>query len=151
MLFSLDCQTSVYADEFRISGEPLTESAFLVDWLIPLNIDRCSILHLGKTHPQLTYNVSDNQLKSRNSQVYLGVTVTRHLSWSQPIWNIAKKANKSHHLLKKTFTNPTPELATRLYATYVRSTVEFAAAVWSSWLVRDRKPLERIQDQRLVG
>ncbi|KAG5864911.1 hypothetical protein JTB14_006751 [Gonioctena quinquepunctata] len=120
MSFSLGCQTSVCADDTKIFGNPLTESASLqsdldkinqwcVDWL---NVAKGTILHLGKSNPQLTYNVSDDQLKSGNSQVDLDVTVTTDLSWSQHISNIAKKANKSLCLPKKTFTNPTPELAT---------------------------------------
>lgn len=156
MLYSLDCQTSVYADDTKIFGNPLTESASIQsdldkikkwcdDWLIPLNVDKCSILHLGKTNPQFAYNVNGNQLKPVTSQVDLGVTVTYDLSWSEHISNITKKANKIMFLLKKAFTNPTPELAMKLYTTYVRPTIEFAAPVWSPWLIRDKNLLEKIQ------
>ncbi|KAG5864256.1 hypothetical protein JTB14_013863 [Gonioctena quinquepunctata] len=123
MLFPLDCQTSVYADDTKIFGNLLTESSSLQSDLDKIN--QC------ETNPQLTYNVSDNLLKSGNSQVDLGDTVTNDSSGSEHISNIAKNANKSLYLLKKTFTNPTPELATKLYATYVRPTLEFAAPVWS--------------------
>lgn len=156
LLNSLKCDCSVYADDTKIYGNPLSGNSSIQtdlnvinqwcqDWLIPLNKNKCSILHLGNSNPRHTYDLGGSDLTSVDSQVDLGITVACNLKWSQHVLKIVNQANKALYLMRRTFSNPSPTLAGRLYVTYVRPLLEFAAPVWSPWLQKDKLLLERVQ------
>ena len=50
------------------------------DWLLPLNLDKCKVLHLGNNNPKHVYFVDNLLLSCTDSHVDLGVVVTSNLS-----------------------------------------------------------------------
>jgi hypothetical protein len=67
-----------------------------------------------------------------DSEVDLGITVTRKLSWTQHIIQIVSKANKMLGLLRRTCPLLTDRVARRtLYLSLVKSQLGYATEVWS--------------------
>lgn len=147
---------SSYADDTKIYNNPLTSHDILQDdldrvmlwcseWLIPLNIEKCVIVHLGKNNPRLEYTIGGLILKVVESHNDLGVTITSNLSWSSHINKICSKAKTMMYLLSKCFERPSPAVAKKMFITYIRPHLEFAGPVWCAELVRDANLLESVQ------
>lgn len=147
---------SLYADDTKIYCNPLTDHAQLQEdldliqewsesWLLPLNFDKCVVLHLGKQNPRLGYNINGEQLLSSDSHDDLGVIITHNLSWSNHIARQVKKANTKVYLLNKAFVHLNPTTLSKLYKTYIRPVLEFANSVWFPTLMRDSNILEGVQ------
>jgi hypothetical protein len=60
------------------------------DWLLPLNFDKCGVLHIGNTNPKHTYHINGKELASFDNYRDLGVTVSFDLSWSNHILKISR-------------------------------------------------------------
>ena len=149
----LKCWVSMFADDTKMYAVPLTSHAMLQadldviwkwcsDWLLPLNAEKCVVLHLGKNNPQLSYYINNVNLKKVDSYCDLGIVVTKDLSWSQHIASIVKRANSMLYLLQKTFVKISFHNFVKLYKTFVRPIIEPA---WCADLVRDRNLLESLQ------
>lgn len=152
----LQSNHAFYADDSKIFGNPLTEHDSLQDdlssieewcrqWLIPVNVSKCTVLHLGGNNPQLDYHVANHLLKSVERQVDLGVMVSSSLKWTDHVSRIVKKANSTVYMLRSTFRSPTPELFRKLYTSFVRPLLEYAAVIWSPNLAKDIQLLEGVQ------
>ena len=50
------------------------------EWLLPLNVSKCVVLHLGRNNPQLHYSINNQTLKAVESHVDLGVTISQATS-----------------------------------------------------------------------
>jgi ribonuclease P/MRP protein subunit RPP40 len=152
----LQSNYSLYADDCKICSNPCESSLILqndVDtlsdwskkWLILLNINKCSVLHMGKTNPFLTYKIESHELQSVKEVKDLGFTITSDMSWSSHICKIVKRANTVSYLLFKPFNCPKGSLAQILYKTYVRPILEFGNVIWSPWLLKDKNLFEGVQ------
>lgn len=151
----LTCKHAFYADDVKLYGpsnqhDDVQASLSIVEkwceeWLIPLNNDKCTVLHLGRNNPHHSYKISSLDIRSVSSQSDLGVIITTDLSWSSHVSNIVKKANSMMYLLRKSFQAPCAALARNLFTTYIRPLVESAAVVWNPVLVRDVALVEGVQ------
>lgn len=146
----------MYADDLKLYADPLTRydtlqqdlvtiSDWCSTWLLPLNVSKCSVLHIGKTNPGLVYYLEGEVIKVVDSQNDLGVIITSDLTWSEHILSVTRRANKLVYLLRKIFQDCSPQTAAKLYRTYVRPILEFAGPVWHPDLVRDSTLLETVQ------
>jgi ribonucleases P/MRP protein subunit RPP40 len=147
---------SLYADDTKIYANPVTDyhslqndlnsiGQWCSDWLLPLNVSKCVVLHIGKNNPGRQYTLHNQSLKNVTSHVDLGVTITADLSWSEHILSTCKRANSLIYLLKKTFVRISFQASIRLYKTYVRPILEYAGPVWCPVLIRDQNLLENVQ------
>lgn len=114
------------------------------EWPLQPNVDKFSTLHLVKGNLLDTYCIGKTPLSHIIAQNYLGVTITSDRTWSNVISNIVEKTNSMLFLLKKTFTDPGPQLTYRLYTTYFRTIIEFAAPVQNPWLAGDKDLLKKV-------
>ncbi|KAJ3666608.1 hypothetical protein Zmor_002043 [Zophobas morio] len=55
------------------------------DWLLPLNLDKCVVLHFGNKNPKHVYSINNLPLSCTESHVDLGVIVTSKLSWTEHV------------------------------------------------------------------
>jgi hypothetical protein len=102
---------AMYADDikvYNISNQSMALEQDLLaihdwscDWLLPLNSDKCGVLHIGNTKPKHTYRINGKELASFDNYRDLGVTVSFDLSWSNHILKITKKANSMLFLSKQ--------------------------------------------------
>ena len=116
-------------------------------WQLSFNLDKCVVMrithHKDKSIPE--YYLSDKKLKVANEFKDLGVIVSSDLSWSNQVASTVKKANRIVGLIKRTIGFSSTSIFSTLYKSLVRPVLEYAAPVWSPYLVKDVKALERVQ------
>jgi hypothetical protein len=145
----------MYADDMKIYNDSLNYqmlsndisniSKWASDWQLPLNIGKCTVLHIGDKNPCLGYYLGGVELLKSSSCLDLGVLVTSNLSWSEHTSYVVKRANKIVYLLSKTFTKTTLAVTAKLIKSYVRPVLEFGHGVWAPNLKRDIDLLESVQ------
>jgi hypothetical protein len=77
---------AMYADDikvYNISNQSMALEQDLLaihdwscDWLLPLNSDKCGVLHIGNTNPKHIYSINGKELASFDNYRDLGVTVS---------------------------------------------------------------------------
>lgn len=156
---------SFYADDTKIFGNPFDAACLQTDiarierwssdWLLPLNRDKCLVMHLGYNNPKMCYTFTDGQhLKTTETHVDLGVTVQSDLKWSEHVSSIVKKANSKCYIVGKAFQSSDKDLMSRLFKTLIRPILEYAGVVWNSSLIKDITLIESVQrrfTKRIAG
>ena len=80
------------------------------------------------------------------SYKYLGITLTSNLSWSPHIINCCNKTRRLIGLLYRQFyENATTPTMLKLYCSFIRPHLEYAAIVWNPALKGDIESLENVQ------
>ena len=152
----LKSKFSFYADDLKIFADAMEGSHTLQEdldavsgwseeWLLPLNTEKCSVLHLGTSNLRHRYRLNGVTVKSVDVQNDLGVLITSNLSWSEHILHVTKRANKLMYLIRKAFQGCSLQVYSGLFTVYVRPLLEFAGPVWCPILVRDMQLLESVQ------
>ena len=74
---------------------------------------------------------------------YLGVLLSHDLTWGEHVQSTCKKARKILGLLYRRFYNNAPgNSLLQLYLSLVRPHLDYASAVWSPYLIKDKAALE---------
>ena len=104
------------------------------EWLMSFNPDKCEVIRVtNKKKPTIfKYMLHGVSLKETDSAKYLGVNISRELSWGKHIDQITTKTNKLNFIKRNIRTNNI-KLKESAYKTYVRPSVEYAASVWDPW------------------
>jgi hypothetical protein len=73
------------------------------DWSMEFNQDKCELLSISRKKHLVAfpYNEHGQQLKSTEASKYLGVTISKDLSWTNHINNTTAKANNSLEFIKR--------------------------------------------------
>lgn len=154
--FHVSSKISQYADDSKIYDNPITSHLAIQndlmsihqwssEWLLPLNIEKCVVLHVGKNNPHFDYFIDGQIVITVTSHNDLGVIVNSELSWSDHVLSVTKRANTRLYLIRKCFSKVSFQSFCKLYATYVRPILEYAGPVWYPDLTRDRTLLESVQ------
>ena len=112
---------------------------------MPLNLNKCVVLHVGQNNPMLDYSINGVPLVKVDSVSDLSITVTSDLSWSSHITKVVKKANRIGYLITKAFEKANMLTVVKLYTGYIRPILEFGNAVWYPVLTGDKNLLEGVQ------
>ncbi|XP_044745064.1 uncharacterized protein LOC123306927 [Coccinella septempunctata] len=113
----LDCvdawSMSLDRDDTKLFGNPTSAgiiqddldsiSRWCQDWQLPLNSDKCVVLHMGARNPRYQYLLNGIPIPVSSSHSDLGVIVTDTLSWSEHISQTVSRAKRSLFLLQKSF------------------------------------------------
>ena len=92
-----------------------------------------------------SYKTHDHFLSSVKHYKYLGITIQSDLKWHNHIQLITSKANQTIALLKRNLSTPPIQLREIVYLGLVRLKLEYAAMVWSPYLINDKNTLEEVQ------
>ncbi len=105
------------------------------DWSMEFNPDKCEILRISrKKHPFLfPYRLHGIELKATEAAKYLGVTISKDLSWTNHINNMTSKASNSLRFTKRNIKTSNKKVKETAYKTYVRSQLEYCSTVWHPW------------------
>ena len=79
-----------------------------------------------------TYKIHNQELKVVEKAKYLGVTISKNLSWKHHVSNITAKANSTRIFLQRNLSMTDSETRLACYKTYVRPICEYASSVWDS-------------------
>ena len=75
----------------------------------------------------------------------MGITISSDLSWSEHVNATVNKANKLLGMVYRAEGSSNSGTFSTLYKSLVRPILEYAAAVWNPYLVKDVLALERVQ------
>lgn len=116
-------------------------------WQLKFNIDKCSILHIGKDDSNRYYmdESHNNELKQTTKEKDVGVTFDTNLKFDTHISTIVKKANQLAGLVRRSFTFLDKFTFLKLYKSIVRPHLEYANVIWHPGLKRQQVVIEKVQ------
>jgi len=134
------------------SAESLQQDLHLLeqweqDWAMEFNPDKCEILRIHRKRKPILfpYRLHDTLLKSANQSKYLGVTISKDLSWAPHINNITSKANNTLRFIKRNVRTNNRKVKETAFKTYVRPQLEYCSSVWCPWQKYLKYRIEMVQ------
>lgn len=115
------------------------------DWLLTLNAEKCTVLHIGPKNPHHKYTIEGTPVHTVTTQKDLGVIVSQDLKWEPHIVEVVKRANSILYMIRKAFSYINSDLFLKLYKTYVRPLLEYSYQVWNPYFIKDIELLEKVQ------
>ena len=120
-------------------------------WYMDFNPSKCQLLHISKSrHPaQHIYMLHGQALEAMNHAKYLGVDISRDLSWNTQINRISTTANRRLGFLKRNIKTINTAIRTAAYQTQVRPQIEYASTTWSPFTQTYINKIEMFQRRAL--
>ena len=117
------------------------------DWGMSFNPSKCQILHVSRKRKskKRSYQLKGSILKEVDDATYLGVDVSKDLSWHKQCNKVAAKGNRMLGFVKRNLKTASSRTRDYAYKTLVRPTVEYAASVWSPHQQELKYSVERVQ------
>ena len=152
--------TRLFADDtavYRLSASENDQSQLQEDlrrlevweksWDMEFHPGKCTTLPVTRsaTPKNTEYQLHGHTLATVNSAKYLGVTLTRDLSWDTHINNICQKANKTLGFLRRNLKISSSKIKETAYKTFVRPILEYACTVWDPSGQNNINRLEAVQ------
>ena len=114
-------------------------------WLLPFNVDKCKILHYGKHNEGYLYYMDGSVLSEDSSIKDLGVIFQDDLKFDEHISKICATANSRLGLIRNTFHSIDRDGFLVLYKCLVRPILEYCNLIWSPFLKKHHKMIEKVQ------
>jgi len=137
------------ADVAYLQKDLDTLSKWSADWLLPFNVNKCKLMHIGTNNRMAEYSMIKDGQRSLITEVEeekdLGVTLDNRLSFEKHIYGKVAKANQILGVIRRTFRYLDKEGFVTLYKTMVRPHIEYASSVWSPYLVKHKRSIENVQ------
>ena len=133
-----EIRTKADSDELQRDLDALGE--WETRWQIHFNPEKCQVLHMctnKRFRTKHSYNLHGHIFEDVDSAKYLGVTLTKYLSWKQHVDNTAAKASKTLGFLRRYLYNCTKKARERTYHSLVVPSLNYAAAAWDPHQARD--------------
>ncbi len=118
-------------------------------WGMKFNAEKCHVLHIGRNNLCHKYTLGGVELSSTEEERDIGVLISKNLKPTKQCERAARTANGILSQILRAFSYRDKVILPRIYKTYVRPHLEFAAPAWSPWLRGDIDTLEKVQ-KRLV-
>ena len=109
------------------------------------NVDKCSVMHLGKNNTKNQYEIGSDNLKSSDKERDLGVIVDKTMKFSEQVNSAVCKANATLGMIRRSITCKNKYIVTRLYKALVRPKLEYCVQAWRPYLKKDVDKIERVQ------
>ena len=108
---------------------------------------KCNVLRVTRSRSPIIFNYTlhGTTLKSTESTKYLGVTLTKDLTWGKYVDNIRAKANQQLAFVRRNIRTRLSSTKEKLYNTLVRPHIEYAATVWDPHISKQKHSLEMVQ------
>jgi len=134
------------ADDVEVLRQDLGRlSKWASEWQMEFNVDKCSVLHMGRTNALNTYEISSKQLKVSQTERDLGVLVDSNMKFIEQCNSAVNSANAVLGMIKRTITCKNKNVITCLYKSLVRPKLEYCVQTWRPYLKKDIEKLEKIQ------
>ena len=91
------------------------------------------------------YNIGDYTLENVSNYKYLGVIISRDLSWKTHISNVTSKATRLNGFIGRLVKTRDPKILISLYRSISRPILEYASPVWCPVLTTQQEMLEKVQ------
>ena len=114
-------------------------------WGMAFNVAKCKVMHVGHNNPRYQYTMNGEVLQTTDQEVDIGVTITANMKPSVQCRKAARTALTVLAQVSRAFHFRDRHVFVRLYTTYVRPHLEFAAPAWSPTQQADIECLENVQ------
>ena len=116
-------------------------------WDMEFNPGKCQVIHItrSKSPVKSRYFIHNQELESVDAAKYLGVTISKDLSWNTHINNITSTANKTLGFVKRNVVTKNKDIKTMAYNSLVCPQVEYASVVWSPYTKDNINKIEKVQ------
>ena len=94
---------------------------------------------------QRFYHMDGQILREVQKATYLGVTLSREITWSENIQAVASKANRMLGFARWNLRGSPKRCKSMAYISLVRSVMEYASTIWDPYLKKDIDLLEKVQ------
>lgn len=147
-LFADDCKVyrsiKTKDDCYALQHDLNRLSAWTQDWLLQFSVEKCSVLRV-RSSINFPYCINGQPLTEVQEQKDLGVIVSNDLKPSKHISSTVKKANSRLGMIRRCFSNRSPEVISNLYTTLIRPVLEYCSPAWSPWTKTDISEIDRVQ------
>ena len=109
------------------------------------NIDKCSVIHLGKNNPNSRYTLCNKEIKTTTNEPDLGVIVDSSMKFSEHCNAIARSANATLGMIKRNIVSRNKNIITKIYKALVRPKLDYCVQGWRPYLRKDINQLEKVQ------
>jgi ribonuclease P/MRP protein subunit RPP40 len=134
------------AADIRLLEDDLSSlEEWSVKWQMIFNVDKCSVMHLGKSNTKNQYKIGSDNLKSSDKERDLGVIVDKTMKFSEQVNSAVCKANATLGMIRRSITCKNKYIVTRLYKALVRPKLEYCVQAWRPYLKKDVDKIERVQ------
>lgn len=114
-------------------------------WLLSLNAEKCSCLHIGHSNPSRDFKIGDSIVATSTVISDLGIYFTKDLKPSVQCLRAAAKAQRIIATIKLSFKFLDVSTLSVLYKALVRPILEYCCVVWCPYYVKDIDHLEKVQ------
>ena len=128
-----------------LRGDLLRLYRWSEEWQMKFNIEKCSVMHVGRRNRGFEYKINDKWMRSTEEERDLGVIIHRSGKPTRQCTSAAAKANRMLGFIKRTMVSRERGIILNLYKTLVRPHLEYCVQVWNPYLQKDKDALERIQ------
>ena len=136
------------------------------NWLMDFNVKKCSVLTITRKHKTKLYeytllceplkHVKHNTklyqytllcepLKHVQKHDYLGVTISKDLTWNEHCSKVTNKVKRTLALIKRSLSSCSQHIKEKAYQTLVRPQIEYDSEVWNPNTATEINRLEHIQ------
>ena len=102
------------------------------DWQMHFNPQKCFVMRL--THARhltrFNYILGDTSLQETDNHPYLGVHITKDLTWNKHIHQITATANRTLAFVRRNLYSCPQHIKKSAYTTLVRPLLEYSSSVW---------------------
>ena len=111
------------------------------------NPSKCQVLHITRTRKPVRcrYFMHNQELESIDTAKYLGVNISKDLSWNTHINNVTASANRTLGFVKRNVQTKNKDIRTLAFNSLVRPQVEYGSAVWSPYTKENKDKIEMVQ------
>lgn len=117
-------------------------------WQMRFHPEKCQVIRIctnARFRRQHQYTLHGHVLEAVDSAKYLGVHISKDMSWKTHVNYAAAKASSTLGFLRRNLYNCTQEVRERTYSTFVVPTLSYAAAAWDPYQAADINQLEKVQ------
>ena len=118
-------------------------------WQMKFNVEKCKIMHTGRTNPEYGYTLNDIPLGTTQEEKDLGIIIMDNLKPSRQCAVAANKGNQILGQIRRGFSCYDKNTIVAIYKQYVRPHLEYAIQAWCPWTQKDINLLEAVQKRAI--
>ena len=121
-------------------------------WQMEFNPAKCFSVHFTRSRkPQKTiYSLTGTYLQVTDVTTYLGVDLSKDLSWNHHTIRIVNKANRTPGFTKRNFYIAPRETKDLAYKILVRPQLEYCSTVWDPYTTKAADPLDKVKRRAAI-
>ena len=136
----------VKKDQLQLKSDLQKLEAWEGKWLMEFHPGKCQVINFTRS-PKLIhkYTLHDHQLDAVSSAKYLGLTLSKDMTWKTHVSQVITKANRSLGFLIRNLQIRSPDIKEKAYFGLVRPQVEYASSVWDPYHKNQVHSIEMVQ------